>query len=72
MKKLFVLAALATGLLSCGNEASENGPDTDTINGGPSAIEDETKHPSGVTNQNVISTDTAAMNVDAMHDTTGK
>lgn len=72
MKQFVVLAAIATALLGCGNNAPDSSAQTDTTGSSPSAITDETQHPSGVTNQNVISTDTAAMNVERMHDTTGK
>lgn len=57
MKRILTLLALVALLESCGKqgtgEATEN----------PSAI-DTTQHGTGITNQNVISTDTAAMRVD--------
>ena len=64
MKKLFVISALVV-LSSCGNAdndaASTSNSDTTGLTN-PTAI-DTIKHPSGVDNSAVISTDTAAMNV---------
>lgn len=59
-------------MMSCGNAESEQGNGTNNQGNSPSPRTDETQHPAGVSNQNVISTDTAAMNVERMHDTTGK
>ncbi len=67
MKKLLIVSAIFISLTSCnsnGNSGS-NAVTGDTTNStgltNPSAI-DTTKHPSGVDNSDVISTDTAAMN----------
>ncbi|MDQ6813275.1 MAG: hypothetical protein M3040_06040 [Bacteroidota bacterium] len=68
MKKILVLTSLVTVLVSCGGTGSTDNTKTenDTANKAgltnPSAI-DTTKHPDGVTNSSVISTDTAAMNM---------
>ena len=70
MKKMMIMVLMATVLLSCGENATGNSNSQDSLGDNPSVIEDETQHPTGVTNQNVISTDTAAMNVERMHDTT--
>jgi hypothetical protein len=66
MKKLALGSMIVLALFSCnsgGNEnntGTEGGPSPATEN--PSAIEDSsTQHPTGITNQNVISTDTSAM-----------
>jgi hypothetical protein len=67
MKKLSILSILIIALYSCsGNSSnSDNSVAGDTTNKtgltNPTAI-DTTKHPSGMDNSNVISTDTAAMN----------
>ena len=65
MKKLVVLVILVA-LYSCGGSSSDNaaaGNTTDTAGlTNPTAI-DTTKHPTGMDNSSVISTDTAAMNV---------
>ena len=57
MKRFLTLLALAVLVGSCGNEGSGEATEN------PSAI-DTTQHGTGITNQNVISTDTAAMRVD--------
>lgn len=64
MKKHFIVSALIITLYSCsGNTADANGNTTDSTGlTNPTAI-DTTKHPTGVDNSSVISTDTAAMNV---------
>ena len=64
MKKLLI-PAIAFYFLSCGNADSTNSTQNqnDTVGKtNPIAI-DTMKHPSGVDNSSVISTDTAAMNV---------
>jgi hypothetical protein len=71
MKKALLIPTLALILWSCGGENNQSGTGgTDTTGASPGAIDEETQHPSGVSNQNVISTDTAAMNVQKMSDTT--
>jgi hypothetical protein len=68
MKKNIIFSALLMALLSCNSNSSSDsnaaGGDTTNATGltNPSAI-DTTKHPDGVINGSVISTDTAAMNV---------
>lgn len=57
MKRILTLLALVALLESCGNEGTGEATEN------PSAI-DTTQHGTGITNQNVISTDTAAMRVD--------
>lgn len=62
-----IFPALLLGLLSCNsNSSSDSKVNSDTASQtgltNPSAI-DTTKHPDGVVNGSVISTDTAAMNV---------
>ena len=66
MKKTIIASFLLVALNSCGGSSSDNNEvagDTTNNTGltNPTAI-DTTKHPSGVDNSNVISTDTAAMN----------
>ena len=71
MKKTALIFSLAVAICSCGNSSTDNASGTDTLGDNPSAIEEQgTQHATGVTNQNVISTDTAAMNVQKMSDTT--
>jgi hypothetical protein len=63
MKKLLT-GILLLAITSCNSNAGNTG-ENNTENGGltnPTAI-DTTKHPSGMENSSVISTDTAAMNV---------
>ena len=67
MKKLFFFSALVIALASCNNgSSSADSVDRDTTNAAgltnPSAI-DTVKHGDGIINSNVISTDTAAMNM---------
>jgi hypothetical protein len=67
MKKLVVLGLCFSVFASCGSNTSENqtGDNNTTDSSGltnPITI-DTVKHPSGMSNSNVISTDTAAMNV---------
>jgi hypothetical protein len=67
MKKLTGIVSFALLLVACGGTAgnNDNNSATTTDSAGltnPSSI-DTTKHPEGMSNQNVISTDTAAMNV---------
>ena len=66
MKKTIIASLLLIALNSCGGNSSDNNSvagDTTNSTGltNPTAI-DTTKHPSGVDNSNVISTDTPAMN----------
>lgn len=63
MKKILFGLALITFIASCGN-SENNEANTDLRNEeAPAAIEDtSTVHSGGIINQNVISTDTAAMN----------
>lgn len=67
MKKLLIVSSLLTLLYGCGGNSSENdAADNNTTNSNgltnPTAI-DTAKHPTGMDNSSVISTDTAAMNV---------
>ena len=64
MKKMMIISFLVIGLASCNNNAGDNTHDGADSGGltNPTAI-DTTKHPSGMENSSVISTDTAAMNV---------
>ena len=66
MKKISIVAVLFIAMTSCGSSSSDNnattGNNTDSAGlTNPTAI-DTTKHPTGMDNSNVISTDTAAMN----------
>ncbi len=66
MKKWCMVSALFIALSSCNGNSSDNnaanGNTTDSTGlTNPTAI-DTTKHPTGVDNSSVISTDTAAMN----------
>jgi hypothetical protein len=73
MKKAAVVFSLSIAIWSCGDGGGNTATTTDTLGANPSAIEEKgTQHATGVTNQNVISTDTAAMNVEKMSDTTRK
>ena len=67
MKKILFVTAIVAGLMSC-NGTSENGStdqDTANVEVGPLPADvDTTRSPSGVDNSSVISTDTAAMNVE--------
>jgi hypothetical protein len=72
MKRTALIFSLAVAICSCGNSGTDTATSSDTLGTNPSAIEEQgTQHATGVTNQNVISTDTAAMNVEKMSDTTG-
>ena len=66
MRKITILSALVIAFSSCGGSGStDNNAVGDTANAGltnPTAI-DTTKHPDGMINGSVISTDTAAMNM---------
>ena len=66
MKRLILASMVCIAMTSCGGDAANNDiGDTKTDSVGltnPISI-DTTKHPEGMTNQNVISTDTAAMNM---------
>ena len=62
MKKIWIGLLVIVALDSCSGNSSNNSETTDNPGlTNPSAI-DTTKHPSGMDNSNVISTDTAAMN----------
>jgi hypothetical protein len=66
MKKLCVVTVLFIAMGSCSGSSSGNNADTGNTTDtagltNPTAI-DTTKHPTGMDNSNVISTDTAAMN----------
>jgi hypothetical protein len=65
MKKIIVISALFITSMSCNSNQNNEASGDTTNNAGltnPSAI-DTTKHPDGMINGNVISTDTAAINV---------
>ncbi len=66
MKNLFIISALFICLSSCGNSANTDADKNNTADSAsltnPSSI-DTVKHPTGMDNSSVISTDTAAMNV---------
>lgn len=66
MKKLCVVTVLFIAISSCGGSSSGSNANTGNTSDtsgltNPTAI-DTTKHPTGMDNSNVISTDTAAMN----------
>ena len=66
MKRLYVVSVLFIAMSSCSGSSSGNNADTGNTTDtagltNPTAI-DTTKHPTGMDNSNVISTDTAAMN----------
>ena len=61
MKKIVLPLAVAFSLLSCNNDAGTGADNTATD--APSAVDTGTQHPNGMTNGSVISTDTAAMNM---------
>jgi len=65
MKKVLIASALLIALYGCSGNSSDNATTNTTDSTGltnPTAI-DTVKHPSGMDNSSVISTDTAAMNV---------
>jgi len=65
MKRIYIVAAISILFCSCGNSTntSDENKSGDTVGlKNPSGI-DTVKHPTGVDNSSVISTDTAAMNV---------
>ncbi len=65
MKKVLIASALLIALYGCSGNSSDNATNNTTDSTGltnPTAI-DTVKHPSGMDNSSVISTDTAAMNV---------
>ncbi|MEO6454048.1 MAG: hypothetical protein ABIN97_08255 [Ginsengibacter sp.] len=65
MKKLFIVSAIFI-FCSCDNTANntnEAGANTDSVGLTNPVVIDTLKHPSGMDNSSVISTDTAAMNV---------
>lgn len=66
MKKLCIVSAIFLLLSGCSNSTTNDETESDSNDSGalanPTAI-DTVKHPSGVDNSSVISTDTAAMNV---------
>lgn len=66
MKKIFIASASLFFLYSCSGNSSGNAGDNNAADSAgltnPTAI-DTTKHPTGMDNSSVISTDTAAMNV---------
>jgi len=64
MKKLSIVSVVTLALCSCGGNSSNNNAGDSTNKTGltnPISI-DTTKHPTGMDNSNVITTDTAAMN----------
>ncbi len=65
MKKIFITSVIFIFLSSCSNSSNNDGDKGNSTDSAgltnPVAI-DTTKHPTGVDNSNVISTDTAAMN----------
>ena len=66
MKKVCVVTVLFIAISSCSGSSSGHNADTGNTTDtsgltNPTAI-DTTKHPTGMDNSNVISTDTAAMN----------
>jgi hypothetical protein len=65
MKKLLIISAISI-LTSCGNSTDTdktNVGNTDSSGLSNPVVIDTLKHPSGVDNSSVISTDTAAINV---------
>ena len=63
MKKAVIFSVSMFLLLSCNNSGNNESAGNDSVGlTNPIAI-DTVKHPAGMVNQNVISTDTAAMNV---------
>lgn len=66
MKKLCIVSVVFLLLSSCSNSTTNDEAKSDNTDSGgltnPTAV-DTLKHPSGIDNSSVISTDTAAMNV---------
>jgi hypothetical protein len=60
MKKTLFLLTIFFAVAACNSETSEHNSNDGVGKTNPSAI-DTTQHATGITNQNVISTDTAAM-----------
>ncbi len=66
MRNGSIISALFILLTSCGNSTNNNestSPGSDTVGLTNPVTIDTTKHPSGVDNSSVISTDTAAINI---------
>ena len=67
MKKLCIIATIFIFLNSCSNSSDNNNKElkngTDSTGLSNPITIDTVKHPSGIDNSSVISTDTAAMNV---------
>ena len=66
MKKLFIVSVIFLFLSNCSNSTNNDGDKNNSTDSSgltnPTAI-DTVKHPTGMDNSSVISTDTAAMNV---------
>ncbi len=73
MKKILPFIILLITIIACNNENSTK-TNGDSANAGkPSVIDDtSTQHPTGITSDGVISTDTAAFGVKANRADTGK
>ena len=72
MKKILFVFTIFFAATACDSHTSEQNTNDGVGKTNPSAI-DTTQHATGITNQNVISTDTAAMNVENVtKDSTGK
>jgi hypothetical protein len=67
MKKMIIVSALFMAITSCGGSQSTNSHAVDDTTNNAEltrrTVTDTTKHPDGIINGSVISTDTAAMNV---------
>ena len=60
MKKILLGILLSTGIFGCSDSKVNNTSSNEGT--APKAMDSTIKHPDGVTNGSVISTDTAAMN----------
>lgn len=65
MKKAFLSLGLVIALVSCSNNGESTTDKDHAGNSDKPAAIDTTQHGTGITNQNVISTDTAAMSIDS-------
>ena len=63
MKKNLLTSLCLIAMISCNNTSSESRAIDDTSNSANPVTIDTTKKPGGMDNSSVISTDTAAMNV---------
>jgi hypothetical protein len=67
MKKIIAISSIFFAVVACNSETESHNSNDGVGKTNPSAI-DTTQHATGITNQNAISTDTAAMNTNNVKD----